>query len=1165
MNVTTALRWILVLVCGLAIPLRAIAAEAKVEGAKKPSAPQAKADAKSTGPTEKKTVELVKWLSNANDAYRRALADRKPILVFVGAKWCEKCRKLTTAIEKQEVQTELARWTPVYLDVDAQADETAAMAVSSVPAMRIRTPSGQHVAGRDGPFAADELVDWLKENYEAAMKPVADVLLASGEPNAMAAVRLVKQFQDRNPALREAAIRRLLPYPDIARSPVIRAFSTGSLTSRLAAMEVLEHWKAPLDGLDPWRPETFTEERLERLEKWKEREIAAPAPLKELTKKQLAAARRQIERMLAADESEADAIRQRLAQFGPMLLPEVYARLKNATADQDRRRLLILRYRLAACDSLVLRWPGGVERLGDSDPRQRRRAAEELARMAGDDEKPLLLELFADTDSLVRELSLRGLQHIGGSEAKAALVKLLGDPEPNVRAAVLKQLEESPEAAMVPAIVKYLKDEKDPDLIVHAIGVLRTAKGAEATKCLMSLLKHKSWQVRAEAAAGIGKLNDRSGIHGWSSSGGSSKSDAAAKLQADAYVALLDLLDDEDGFVVAKAVEGLSEADMTVAVEPLVKVATKHPDLAANVLAMLAEKNNMRKKAIPHLRKFCKHEKPKVRAAAIAALCTAAAIDADDELLAALGDKEGEVRTAAASALFKMMDRLREAAKDKPVKATIELSSTPAMVVAGDSVIVTAGAAPLTVVPPRSTDDKKPTKKVDAPKTAKNAKPAENNKATKPDKASKKGKPKDEKKPTVKKPEEDVNPRDQWLADCYAGKRRPKWTARMVAPLEKMLKAADAKERMAAAVALVPLGKAAAALPVALATLRSNHDLIDEAAQLLPWLVWKQRIKTFRDLCALVADGDSRAHLIAALAAVPDHRAGEPLWTLLAAKLSDEESRAIYGTLMVTYLGNEYYSSSGISKSDRRDLAAAAKPRAEAGNERQRLIALALLAQAAADDAAAVAARLADDPKLGDSLRTDAFQIQLLTQSGPEAKKVSLATMRGSNTARKRLAMVYLIHGARQLAVMHDGIYLYSVLNSTFYSSTRSGQPIVPKPPDGLKLEDVRPLVGDANAEVAACAGYLMALLGDTSGMEPLLQYWRQHGETSSEWKKLVYRAIAVSDDPKYIPVLREIYGKLDEYEMSEFYWTIRIMSGSEILAFRKQIRNEVGASQLGQ
>ena len=62
---------------------------------------------------------------------------------------------------------------------------------------------------------------------------------------------------------------------------------------------------------------------------------------------------------------------------------------------------------------------------------------------------------------------------------------------------------------MTAAIVKYLKTEKDPDLIGHGIRVLQAAKGAEAVKCLMRLLKHPSWQVRAEAAAAIGKVVER--------------------------------------------------------------------------------------------------------------------------------------------------------------------------------------------------------------------------------------------------------------------------------------------------------------------------------------------------------------------------------------------------------------------------------------------------------------------------------------------------------------------------------------------------------------------------------------------------------------------------------------------------------------------------------
>ncbi len=809
MKFTAILRWALVAACGMMLACPAAAADAAAKEPKKPAAPskaaQSKAGVKAGTAAARETAEPVSWSSSLSEGYRHALADRKPLLIVVAAKWCAACRKLSGELETAAVEAELARWTPVRLDLDAQADDASELAVVDVPALRIRTADGQHVAGRDGYVAADELVEWLKKNYEAATAAADDVLSDTGEPSAMNVVRLVKQFQQRNPALREAAVRRLLPYPGVARPVVLKAFREGSLAARLAAMELLEHWKAPLAGLDPWHPETFTPERLASLEKWTQREVGGDmAPPKHLSAEQLSAARRQIERMLHADEAEADAIRQRLAGWGAALLPEVYARLKDAATDQDRRRLLILRYRLAAPDSLVLVWPGGLERLGDSDPRQRRKAAEELAKLAGGEDKALLLELFADPDPLVREISLRGLQHIGGKAAAAALVKLLADPEPNVRAAVLKQLEETPDAAMVPAVVKYLKQEKDPDLIVHGIYFLRATKRNEALQCLMSLLKHPSWQVRAEAAAGIGKFHeDRYG-------------NPADSLQVSAYVALLQLLDDEDAFVVAKAVEGLSNADLAAAVEPLVKVAEKRPELAANVLHVLAEHNNMRQKAIPYLRKFCKHAQPRVRAAAISALSTAAPSDVAAELAATLDDKESEVRIAAASSLLHLLDATRQRANDRIVHV-----SSGVIEFDGDVVVRPAPSRSLlssvvqflggTIQPARPVPTAKlakPAKHVEPAKAATTAKPAEPAKAAKPKpsgdqkpakgakeaKADGKGK-----KPAPAKPEEEVSPQDQWLKECYAGRGRPKWTSQMTGPLEKMLRADSAKERIVAA------------------------------------------------------------------------------------------------------------------------------------------------------------------------------------------------------------------------------------------------------------------------------------------------------------------------------------------------------------------------------
>ena len=53
-------------------------------------------------------------------------------------------------------------------------------------------------------------------------------------------------------------------------------------------------------------------------------------------------------------------------------------------------------------------------------------------------------------------------------------------------------------------------------------------------------------------------------------------------------------------------------------------------------------------------------------------------------------------------------------------------------------------------------------------------------------------------------------------------------------------------------------------------------------------------------------------------------------------------------------------------------------------------------------------------------------------------------------------------------------------------------------------------------------------------------------------------------DDSAKMPVLREIYGRLDgSYDINRFYWTIRIMSGPEVLKFRKEIRDKVGMENL--
>ena len=102
-----------------------------------------------------------------------------------------------------------------------------------------------------------------------------------------------------------------------------------------------------------------------------------------------------------------------------------------------------------------------------------------------------------------------------------------------------------------------------------------------------------------------------------------------------------------------------------------------------------------------------------------------------------------------------------------------------------------------------------------------------------------------------------------------------------------------------------------------------------------------------------------------------------------------------------------------------------------------------------------------------------------------------------------------------------------------------------------------------SDPEVVAQAGYLLALLGQPRGLDPLLRQLRSADKDKRRWQWLAYRAIAALDDSSRLAVLREIYATLEQGEKSDFYWTIRIMTGPEMLEFRKQIRDEVGINQL--
>jgi len=1037
------------------------------------------------------------WLTTLEDATDEARRLRQPIFVEFGAKWCGWCRKLEEELRKPEVQQELQRWTIVRLDVDRATSDARKLAVGGVPALRVLSPTGQVAASRDGYLPAAELVTWLQQQHELVLILPTEGLTGDEPPDAELLAKLLTALRHSDATLREAAIRRLLPHPGVAASAVLDAFAEGSLATRLAIIELLREWQAPATGLDPWQPETITPERLAELKAWAAalRDRAAPdsQPVGPFIV-DTSAAQAEIDALLAADtQVAADAVRERLARFARDLLPDVYERLKAAATDRDRERLTALRYRLVATGELVLSWPGGLDRLAATDAAERHRAATELAERAKAADGPLLLELFSDSDPLVREIALRALRSAGGLEATDALVKLLRDPEPNVRAAVLKELAENPSSRLAPQLAAYVETEADPDLVVHAVRALRGG-GREGAAALMKLLTHASWRVRAEAADALGELL-------------SGRGDVDNEHRADVYVALIRLLDDEDGFVVSRAVKTLGSVDLVAAVEPLVRAAVRHPEIAAEAFKPL-QRGKLRDKAVTPLRELCQHENAQLRAAAVAAVSTLGAAGLEDVVAGALSDTDRGVRLAGARAFLELLAKERPAEWAQMTDVDAEVSE--------DIVFGPATSRPAQSSTQPTTDE-----------------------ATQGD----------------------------WLTQFRAGHKRPDWMTGAIDPLLAMLADESAEVRLAAALPLAALGRDDAALPVIEEVVRTQAALRTSAAPVLAWLPQEPRTRIFELLVSLGRDEAPLAAIAQALAGLPDATSAELLWTLVAdERAADSTLTIVESALRQLYFGRRYYDPSRLSSATKKRLTAAAKPRATDGPELQRLVALLLLASADLDAAAEIAKTTTENDTLPKSLRRDAFQILLLTQSAADGRQTAVAALSRGAPETRVVALRYLAGGASDLRELRERGYWININNPAIHESySTSGEKIVPNPPAGLHADVLRPLLSYADPDTTAYAGYLLSLLGERDGLPPLLKHWRDNQKNNDRWRRLVYRAIVAVGDDAQTPVLTEIYESYGKtaYEVREFYWTIRTLEGPQALKLRKRIRDEVGMNFL--
>ncbi len=149
-----------------------------------------------------------------------------------------------------------------------------------------------------------------------------------------------------------------------------------------------------------------------------------------------------------------------------------------------------------------------IDALGDQDEVVRNGAAHALADLKDPAVAPTLLQaLQASTDPFVTAAILRALKPLRVAEARQPALELLQHDDPQVRREAVGALGWLREESNLQALMDRATADSDPDVRRAATSALLYASGKAVGPTLVRILGDAHWQVRAEAAQGIGKLD----------------------------------------------------------------------------------------------------------------------------------------------------------------------------------------------------------------------------------------------------------------------------------------------------------------------------------------------------------------------------------------------------------------------------------------------------------------------------------------------------------------------------------------------------------------------------------------------------------------------------------------------------------------------------------
>lgn len=1115
------------------------------------------------------------WSDSFEAAQQQSRLSTQPILLKFEAQWCEPCQQLRQELSKPEFDQVAQRFIRVRIDVDRDPQIAEQFNISAIPALVVTDSRGHVLDKKTGMLTVDQCVQWLRNIEMGIGEEAADILTSTEQPTRTEIAELISYLGQRESTPRQVAMERLFAYPEKTKSAVVGVFLDGSLSAKLSALEILTRWEAPIADMDPWVPESLATDGIARLQSWAENGTEGSIDkIEPLSANALESAQREIAQLLSAEADYLDSL-SRLTRYGPGLLPTVYDQLKKAKTDSETERLTALRYWLVASNKMRLQRPGLIIELASRQLQDRRAAATALMDHATSDDELLLLEIFADSDPLIREIGLKALNQIGSYSTNQALTRLLKDPDPNVRAAVLKQLAESPSTQMIPAVKEYLETETDLDLIVYALKFLKEVNPNKALEPVLKLAEHESWQVRAHVAEVLAEIEYDS---------------LETNLQEQVSDAVLKLIVDPDGFVVSRAIEGLPPAKTKKTIQQMTEIAKQHPALAEQIVNSIARPSAYSmspyssagaSQAVPFLEEFLEDDQPQVRVAGIVGLGLINPDSHDDRYEKLLADPDQRVRIAAANCMVVRMESIR--------KTSSRMDSY-----SGDSTAIrppVASGSLFSGIVGRlfGTDKRSEPELEELPSVA----PLETGGELNP---SVFGVPSDGEEQLSMEPQDSEPPaeatesvendtdrsdsqlklpplvEEKWI-DEWASKtdREIPWFEKSVSALHEMMQSEDDEEKSLSAYLLAALDRNEDAINLLKQNANRNETWFQYCAKLLPWLPFEERNQMLQLLLASDQSSNHMGTVIQEYSKIRNPAAAEKLWDM--ARDFSIPSHYLVEGLNSAYLGDSisYYSglqsdSSGESVDPQlvKFVEGESRRWMKEGTQQQKLIALSFLYRIDRESAGSAAMDLAGSDSGGD-LRNTAIRVALLSNSEDQAINESLLTSADETTVKTILRFLAFGDSSIQSPSSENGIYLFDESSFSSFSNGSSVKVRIPKAPAGTKLSDVSRWLDSEDEEVRVLATYLAVLLQGDVDIQTLINYW-QRNQADEEIAKLTFQAIAAANNDQLTPTLTRIYeqhGKENPRFASQMYWTIRPMTGSQVIKLRSRIRDEIGMSTL--